>query len=118
MWNSPIRGVDLLQILERVSVIQAREIYQRVWDHYPPSNETQVPYRGPAFPRGTWRYSDATGFEVRLDLNPRALLLCESEEAGRAWRGYNIYVEWARAGYVPPPVSVVRHMNGRLVSLN
>ncbi len=70
-------------------------------------------------PVGTWQPDDMMSkFEVLVELALNQVKPGEPEGGIKGWAGYALYVQWAREGRQPPPITVVRHADGRLVSIH
>lgn len=77
------------------------------------------PWKGEVPPVGTWRMDDMTGeLEQLREFDPHELGLTEEGEGVKGREDYRQYVEWAKEGKTPPPIEVVKHADGGLISTN
>ena len=80
-------------------------------------NNLSAPWRGYIPPVGTWRCDPEWGqFDILIEIPVEELH--QSEPDAAHWYGFTQYVEWARAGIIPPPPRVVRHIKGHLITLD
>lgn len=112
------RDIDLAWLRRHVNLDQAAEVWM---DTYPTlNNRCRGPWDGPRHAPGTWAFDprDST-FEVLLEFDPHTLLNNEDEREGRMLESFPVYVEWARQGFVPPPITTYRATNtGAIISAN
>jgi hypothetical protein len=114
-------GFDMRHItdadLARIDVDRARQVY-RDWQ-FPAQANSLAPWEGQLPPLGTWKVDPLFGeFEVLTEIPLDEVTPGEPEDMIKLWEGYPLYVQWAREGRPPPPVTVVRHVDGHLVSCN
>ena len=118
MMPLDMRDVTVSDILTQTTVEDAQEVHDQTWCKAPSNSEE--PWEGLVPPVGTWRYDGMLDeWEVLVELpadqvEPSAQ---DWEFARRHWTTRN-YVRWAREGKQAPPVDVMRHVSGRLVSAN
>lgn len=83
-----------------------------------------TPWEGEIPPVGTWRFDPAavnpedTELEQLTRFNLKDIVVTEGEAGVRGRPDYQLYVQWLEEGREPPPIVVVRHVNGELHSLN
>ena len=103
-------------ILIWTTVEDAQEVHALTWCTAP--SNAEEPWEGFIPPVGTWRYDGMLDeWEVLVKLPADEVEPSEQdwEFARRHWTTRN-YVRWALEGKQAPPVDVVRHKDGRLVS--
>jgi hypothetical protein len=89
------------------------------WRKNQPLSNQSEPWELPLPPFGTWNLDPhQADYEVLIELNPWDLTITENEQDRRNTWAFPYYVAFARSGIVPPPTTVVRHVNGHLVSIN
>jgi hypothetical protein len=94
------------------------EVFNKTWNLGPPNS--LEPWDGTgAVPLGTWRFDEwCRTYEVLVEVDVSDLTIAEPEDGCKYRDDYRKYVEWAKEGREPPPIEVVRHVDGHLVSLN
>jgi hypothetical protein len=114
-------GFDMRHItdtdLALIDIDRARQVY-RDWQH-PARVNSLTPWEGEIPPLSTWKVDAFMGqFEVLAEIPLNEVEPGEPEGMIKTWRGYPLYVQWAKEGRQAPPITVVRHVNGHLVSCN
>ena len=88
------------------------------WWTFPGVNKLE-PYTEEIPPVGTWRIDPELNELEQLRLfNVSELVSTEPEAGVRGREDYQKYLEWAKEGKIPPPIHVVRHIEGELRSTN
>ena len=112
-----MRHVTIEHILATVDLQAARQVHEQTSCQSQPNSLS--PWTGDVPPVGTWRLDDMMGeFEMLVELPLDQVEPGEPEDGIKGWEGYALYVQWAREGRQPPPITVVRHVDGRLVSIH
>ena len=113
-----MRHVTTTDILNQTSIEDAKAVWGQTWCKAP-SNGTE-PWTGEIPPLGTWRYDAVLGeWEVLVEIPADEVVPAEQDWdfARKHWTTRN-YVKWVHQGYQAPPINVVRHAKGNLVSTN
>ncbi len=112
-----MRHVTIEHIMAAVDLQSACRVHEETYGQGRPNSLS--PWTGDVPPVGTWRL-DATmsEFEVLVELPLDQVEPGEPEDGIKGWAGYPLYVQWAREGRQPPPITVVRHVKCHLVSIN
>ena len=113
-----MRNVTLDDILAQTTIEDAQDVYRQTWCKAPSNG--QEPWVGFIPPLGTWRHDGVLDeWEVLIEVPADEVKPAEQDWdfARRHWTTRN-YVKWAMEGRQAPPVNVVRHVNGNLVSTN
>ena len=96
---------------------QEQQTYKQTIFEAKPNSLT--PYQGKNPPIGTWRQDPSFGeFEVLVEMSLDQITPGEPEEGIKNWKGYPLYVKWAKEGKEAPAIRVVRHIDGHLASCN
>lgn len=102
-------------VLDNVDPAEAKRVYKET--RFPAKPNELAPWEGENPPVGTWRLDPVFGeFEILLELSLDEITPGEPEDGIKNWEGYPLYVQWAREGREAPAITVVRHVNGHLVS--
>ena len=109
--------ISVRDILDAIDIQEATVMFRATW--LPARPNSLTPWQGETPLLGTWRFDPATGqFEILVELQLDQIFPSEPEGDIELWQGYALYARWAREGRHPPPITVVRHVKGHLVSLN
>jgi hypothetical protein len=85
---------------------------------YAPNN-SMTPWSGKTPVPGTWNADERGDLEEMRRFRTKPLKLSENEEEGRRGEEYPHYVQWAKEGKQPPPITVVRKVgDSSLSSIN
>jgi hypothetical protein len=115
----------LWESLDMPSVIRASIIVEH---EMPLNNIVHEPWNGTRFPVDTWIFDPVTlEFSVLHEFNPQDLHVNECQKDGRRALvydkttrelvcSYERYCAWTKAGYIAPPISVIRDPYGKLLS--
>jgi hypothetical protein len=112
------REVNIAWLRANVDMDVAVETWRdrhRIWL----PNTTSAPARVTLPEPGTWLFDPWTcSYEVFLTFDPHQLANDEPERDGREHYSFATYLTWAREGHTPPPITVMRHADSRIISSN
>ena len=101
-------------ILANVNLEQARSNYEPM-----PRPNSQVRHEFEMPVLGTWRVNDWNEVEVLIEIPVADFKPSEQEwDLALRYPETQLYIQWQRAGHVPPPLSVVRGDRGNLITQN
>lgn len=115
--HSLLHLIMIPDILEAVDVDKAKQTWEAT--KMVAKRNSMKRWNGEYLPIGTWRCDPSTGeFEVLYPIPVCDMVNGEHENGCKSRDDYKQYLAWAQEGYRPPPITVVRHVRGHLVSCN